>query len=51
MMSTADIALKTDPEYLKISNHFQENQLRLKRLLLRLGSSYVTEIWGLKNST
>ena len=25
MMSTADIALKTDPEYLKISNHFQEN--------------------------
>ncbi len=25
MMSTADIALKTDPEYLKISQHFKEN--------------------------
>ncbi|WP_292901409.1 catalase/peroxidase HPI [Nonlabens sp.] len=26
MMSTADIALKTDPEYLRISKHFRENQ-------------------------
>ncbi|MDG4715363.1 catalase/peroxidase HPI [Winogradskyella marincola] len=25
MMTTADIALKTDPEYLKISKHFHEN--------------------------
>ncbi len=25
MMSTADIALKTDPEYLKISRHYHEN--------------------------
>ncbi len=25
MMSTADIALKTDPEYLKISQHFKDN--------------------------
>ncbi|MEO9953646.1 catalase/peroxidase HPI [Nonlabens sp.] len=25
MMSTADIALKTDPEYLKISKHFRDN--------------------------
>lgn len=26
MMTTADIALKTDPEYLKISQHFRDNQ-------------------------
>jgi catalase (peroxidase I) len=45
MMTTADIALREDPEYKKISKHFMKIQKNLQMPLLRPGLNYYIEIW------
>ena len=45
MMTTADMALREDPEYRKISKRFQKTQKNLPMHLQMLGSNSCIEIW------
>ena len=45
MMTTADMALREDPEYRKISKRFHENPDELADAFAKLGLNCCTEIW------